>query len=233
MFYSNVTWNLSSVYSTSCTMTAADRHHLQAQNSGWRKRMIEWKTSLFSHIFHFLSWISRHYRQYKKYLKNYSMWAEEYLVFNLFCRYLLTASSSFCAFLCRWEAEASLCQSVERDCQALKRAKADHDQIIATLRGDLDSLKEELYYLKKNHDEVRFLPTWRPCCPRGGLSRTKSWDWVSIGIFLITVLRCDACEARAVLHAFNSRQRKCRQETGSGCLWVNTHLLPDCIHNYM
>jgi acidic type I keratin len=57
--------------------------------------------------------------------------------------------------LCRWEAEATLCQSVERDCLALRRAKSDHDQIIATLRGDLDSLKEELYFLKKNHDEVR------------------------------------------------------------------------------
>ncbi|KAI4820022.1 hypothetical protein KUCAC02_028016 [Chaenocephalus aceratus] len=49
--------------------------------------------------------------------------------------------------------EATLCQSVERDCQALKRAKSDHDQMTATLRGDLDSLKEELYFLKKNHDE--------------------------------------------------------------------------------
>lgn len=57
--------------------------------------------------------------------------------------------------LCRWEAEATLCQSVERDCQALRRAKSDHDQLIATLRGDLDSLKEELYFLKKNHEEVR------------------------------------------------------------------------------
>ncbi|KAM8865058.1 keratin, type I cytoskeletal 18-like [Synchiropus picturatus] len=56
-------------------------------------------------------------------------------------------------FRLKWEAEAALCQSVERDCQALKRAKSDHDQIIATLRGDLDSLKEELYFLKKNHDE--------------------------------------------------------------------------------
>ncbi|XP_035864909.1 keratin, type 1, gene c5 isoform X2 [Sander lucioperca] len=56
-------------------------------------------------------------------------------------------------FRIKWEAEATLCQSVERDCQALKRAKSDHDQIIATLRGDLDSLKEELYFLKKNHDE--------------------------------------------------------------------------------
>lgn len=56
--------------------------------------------------------------------------------------------------LCRWEAEATLCQSVERDCQALRRAKSDHDQLITTLRGDLDSLKEELYFLKKNHEEV-------------------------------------------------------------------------------
>ncbi|XP_020318130.1 keratin, type 1, gene c5 [Oncorhynchus kisutch] len=56
-------------------------------------------------------------------------------------------------FRVKWEAEATLCQSVERDCLALRRAKSDHDQIIATLRGDLDSLKEELYFLKKNHDE--------------------------------------------------------------------------------
>lgn len=55
----------------------------------------------------------------------------------------------------RWETENAMCQSVERDCVALKKAKTDHDQIIATLRGDLDSLKEELYFLKKNHEEVR------------------------------------------------------------------------------
>lgn len=55
----------------------------------------------------------------------------------------------------RWETESAMCQSVERDCVALKKAKSDHDQIIATLRGDLDSLKEELYFLKKNHEEVR------------------------------------------------------------------------------
>lgn len=47
-----------------------------------------------------------------------------------------------------------MCQSVERDCQALRRSKSEHDQIIATLRGDLDGLKEELYFLKKDHDEV-------------------------------------------------------------------------------
>lgn len=46
-------------------------------------------------------------------------------------------------------------QSVERDCLALKKAKVDHEQIIMSQRGDLDSLKEELYFLKKNHEEVR------------------------------------------------------------------------------
>uniref|UniRef100_A0A3Q3DNF9 Keratin, type 1, gene c5 n=1 Tax=Hippocampus comes TaxID=109280 RepID=A0A3Q3DNF9_HIPCM len=37
----------------------------------------------------------------------------------------------------------------------VKRAKSDHDQITSMLRGDLDSLKEELYFLKKNHDEEK------------------------------------------------------------------------------
>lgn len=50
-----------------------------------------------------------------------------------------------------------MCQSVERDCVALKKAKTDHEQIIASLRGDLDSLKEELYFLKKNHEEASLL----------------------------------------------------------------------------
>ncbi|KAL0965827.1 hypothetical protein UPYG_G00286260 [Umbra pygmaea] len=52
-----------------------------------------------------------------------------------------------------WETEMCMSQSVERDCMALKKAKVDHEQIIVTLRGDLDSLKEELYFLKKNHEE--------------------------------------------------------------------------------
>ncbi|XP_058230485.1 keratin, type 1, gene c5 isoform X2 [Hemibagrus wyckioides] len=56
-------------------------------------------------------------------------------------------------FRIKWETEVALCQSVERDCVALRRAKQEHDQIITTLRGDLDSLKEELFFLKKNHEE--------------------------------------------------------------------------------
>ncbi|XP_035465017.2 keratin, type I cytoskeletal 18 [Scophthalmus maximus] len=56
-------------------------------------------------------------------------------------------------FRIKWETELVMGQSVERDCVALKKAKTDHEQIIASLRGDLDSLKEELYFLKKNHEE--------------------------------------------------------------------------------
>uniref|UniRef100_A0A3Q1FXG1 Si:ch211-243g18.2 n=1 Tax=Acanthochromis polyacanthus TaxID=80966 RepID=A0A3Q1FXG1_9TELE len=59
-------------------------------------------------------------------------------------------------FRIKWETELVMCQSVERDCVALKKAKTDHEQIIASLRGDLDSLKEELYFLKKNHEESEF-----------------------------------------------------------------------------
>lgn len=54
----------------------------------------------------------------------------------------------------RWETEVVMCQSVERDCVALRKAKSDHEQIIGSLRGDLDSLKEELYFLKRNHEEA-------------------------------------------------------------------------------
>ncbi|XP_077593546.1 keratin, type I cytoskeletal 18 isoform X2 [Stigmatopora nigra] len=56
-------------------------------------------------------------------------------------------------FRIKWETELVMCQSVERDCVALKKAKSDHEQIIASLRGDVDSLKEELYFLRKNHEE--------------------------------------------------------------------------------
>ncbi|KAG7223926.1 hypothetical protein INR49_015182, partial [Caranx melampygus] len=62
-------------------------------------------------------------------------------------------------FRIKWETELVMCQSVERDCVALKKAKTDHEQIIASLRGDLDSLKEELYFLKKNHEEASLLVT--------------------------------------------------------------------------
>ncbi|TNN60174.1 Keratin, type I cytoskeletal 18 [Liparis tanakae] len=77
----------------------------------------------------------------------------------------------------RWEAEATLCQSVERDCHALKRAKSDHDQIIAALRGDLDSLKEELYFLKKNHDECSKIARQHLCKQTGAFQPIQPRDY--------------------------------------------------------
>ncbi|TNN71373.1 Keratin, type I cytoskeletal 18 [Liparis tanakae] len=44
-------------------------------------------------------------------------------------------------------------QSVERDCLALRKAKTDHEQIIASLKVDLDTLTEERFFVKKNYDE--------------------------------------------------------------------------------
>lgn len=93
-------------------------------------------------------------------------WAEDLNFFIVFAKKVHTRQvlSFWCSFLdfSRWETEMVMCQSVERDCVALKKAKTDHEQIIASLRGDLDSLKEELYFLKKNHEEV-FLFTLTTC----------------------------------------------------------------------
>uniref|UniRef100_A0A3B3RTA0 Si:ch211-243g18.2 n=1 Tax=Paramormyrops kingsleyae TaxID=1676925 RepID=A0A3B3RTA0_9TELE len=65
-----------------------------------------------------------------------------------------------------WEAEMALSQSVEADCLALRKAKADHEQIIATLKEDMKSLQDGLQFLKRNHEEV---------------SHT-SWIWVNVEV---------------------------------------------------
>ncbi|KAJ8339038.1 hypothetical protein SKAU_G00358240 [Synaphobranchus kaupii] len=56
-------------------------------------------------------------------------------------------------FRVKWEAEHVLCLSAEKDCQALRKGKTDHEQIITTLGADLESLKQELFFLKRNHAE--------------------------------------------------------------------------------
>jgi hypothetical protein len=86
-----------------------------------------------------------------------------------------------------------MCQSVDRDCVALKKAKTDHEQIISTLRGDLDSLKEELYFLKKNHQEVGVLrPSFcslsrrSPLCPLSLFSKTPNHHLKMSSMFIPT-----------------------------------------------
>ncbi|KAG2470204.1 K1C18 protein, partial [Polypterus senegalus] len=58
----------------------------------------------------------------------------------------------------KYDQEASICNTVEKDCLALKKMKADNDSIITRLNTELDGLKEELSFMQKNHkDEMSAL----------------------------------------------------------------------------
>ncbi|MBN3284388.1 K1C18 protein, partial [Polyodon spathula] len=52
-----------------------------------------------------------------------------------------------------WETECDLTQSVERDIQALKRVKAEYVGILSSMQAQMDSMTEEIHFLKKNHKE--------------------------------------------------------------------------------
>lgn len=91
-----------------------------------------------------------------------------------------------------------MCQSVERDCIALKKAKTDHEQIIASLRGDLDSLKEELYFLKKNHEEVSVFAT----IPMFSFSLLTTWHLCSLIFILALSLPQPALTNTCLKHAW-------------------------------
>ncbi|MBN3282536.1 K1C18 protein, partial [Polyodon spathula] len=52
-----------------------------------------------------------------------------------------------------WETECDLTQSVERDIQALKRVKAEHVGILSSMQAQMDSMTEEIHFLKMNHKE--------------------------------------------------------------------------------
>ncbi|XP_069842224.1 keratin, type I cytoskeletal 18-A-like [Dendropsophus ebraccatus] len=53
----------------------------------------------------------------------------------------------------KWSTESALRQSVERDMNALRKAKDDHIVICDSLRTDVDSLESELLTLKKDHKQ--------------------------------------------------------------------------------
>ncbi|XP_041090154.1 keratin, type I cytoskeletal 18-like isoform X2 [Polyodon spathula] len=56
-------------------------------------------------------------------------------------------------FRMKWETECDLTQSVERDIQALKRVKAEYVGILSSMQAQMDSMTEEIHFLKKNHKE--------------------------------------------------------------------------------
>lgn len=59
--------------------------------------------------------------------------------------------------LCRFESELAIRQSVEADIIGLRKLIDDTNMSRMNLESEIESLKEELIHLKKNHENVSMM----------------------------------------------------------------------------
>lgn len=72
----------------------------------------------------------------------------------------------------RFEAELAIRQSVESDISGLRKVIDDTNMSRLQLESEIETLKEELIFMKKNHQDVRLCWPW---AKRDDIGKNNSW----------------------------------------------------------